>query len=738
MASMSWGDPPLLRPLPGTSLLHDLTGTRVTTYPTPTRSTGQSLALPGCHLQRGPRALQVDQLGLECVDQSSDGLFLELGALDSVLVKDPTLGLRLFGSGPAALSRVFPLFPVRATWPDLAGRHWLVAGPAFAARAGDDPDAVLAPAPHGSVSSVELFRHDPVTAAETTLSSVTVPVALMGPGHAALRLPIGDYERAARPVPHRLDGKLVQPAACWLQPHPEEAAIHSLFLRCRDGDLSGQYVELEATSPETDFAPELVLRLFDRNGQVLGECTAPYPAGYSGRAWPADTHVLVGAPGFAARFGVAPDATLPAVLDTVGGRVQLLLAAAGNAEVLLDEMRYGTPATPAPTAGASLERTPSGLVRDVLPSPSGVSARFAAPTPCLGECPARTVQFALGGAQPLSGDTASVLAAGTQFDYDTQGGRFRLDSRLRELTVQWSDRFRLEGPPQDTPLDFEAHVRTILASADTCFGNRCFSSLASVTLASAAGFDSAAAKPDPRRTLVVPVRVRSGESFALDLRLRANAQPSPALPALVVARLEFAGLPAGARVVSCHGFDTRAQRGIGAPEVLAEPRQVSVRWPVSGPPEFSALVERSVDDGAWEPLETRVADADGWLRVVDRTTLPEHGYRYRTGWSDEFASYTSPLAAAVTPRQPGFDFAGVRPNPSHGEFAVSLELPEASEVRFEVLDVAGRVLVSRSRWLEAGTHVVPLAVDRALPPGLYVVRLHYRDLVVRQRAVVLR
>ena len=33
---------------------------------------------------------------------------------------------------------------------------------------------------------------------------------------------------------------------------------------------------------------------------------------------------------------------------------------------------------------------------------------------------------------------------------------------------------------------------------------------------------------------------------------------------------------------------------------------------------------------------------------------------------------------------PGFDFAGVVPNPSHGAFAVTLELPEAAEVRLEV------------------------------------------------------
>src|SRR5207237_264524 len=160
-------------------------------------------------------------------------------------------------------------------------------------------------------------------------------------------------------------------------------------------------------SPETDFAPELLLRVFDRTGALAGERLAPFPGEFTGRIWAADEHVLIGAAGFAARTGVTPDATLPAVLDTVAGRVELLLAAPGGA-VLLDRLVYGTAESPAPNAGAALERSPLGLVRNVLPSPSGLTSGFAAPTACLGECPARTVQFALGGAQALSGDSASV------------------------------------------------------------------------------------------------------------------------------------------------------------------------------------------------------------------------------------------------------------------------------------------------------------------------------------------
>jgi len=55
-----------------------------------------------------------------------------------------------------------------------------------------------------------------------------------------------------------------------------------------------------------------------------------------------------------------------------------------------------------------------------------------------------------------------------------------------------------------------------------------------------------------------------------------------------------------------------------------------------------------------------------------------------------------------------------------------------------VLDVAGRVRVSRSGSLPAGTSDVPLTTQRGLPPGLYIVRLQYRGLVLKQTVVVLR
>ncbi|MCE9627267.1 MAG: T9SS type A sorting domain-containing protein, partial [Candidatus Eisenbacteria bacterium] len=210
------------------------------------------------------------------------------------------------------------------------------------------------------------------------------------------------------------------------------------------------------------------------------------------------------------------------------------------------------------------------------------------------------------------------------------------------------------------------------------------------------------------------------------------------LPASTRARLEFAGLPEGASVRSCNGFDSRLQRGIGAPVVTAESRRMSVAWPVTGDAADSWAIERRVDDGEWQPFETRSADADHVLRVVDTRVTPGHSYAYRTGWSDEYGNYASPVATSQPVSPPGFAFEGVTPNPSTGVFSARIEIPEAGSVQLDVLDVAGRVIASQKRWLAAGRYTEPLAHRGAVAPGVYTVRMTYRGLVSWSRVVVLR
>lgn len=735
-ATLAWGDPPLARPPAGSSLDGSTALPGLVAYPTPRSHAGQSFPAPGCLARDVPVTFQLDEVGFECVDGSRAAAFVELGGLAPDFVRDRTLGLRLESASGGELARVFPLFPARARWPDTEAATWLVAAPGFEAITALAPDATWTAEPAGSPGRVAVFRRHPLTGAESLVGWMSVPGTLLAPGRSLVRLPDGQYEMSAVATPRRLEGETATASPCWSLPYPERARIRAVLLGCRDGDAAGQYVELEATSGETPYSPDLVLRVRDRDGHVLGETRRPYPAGYMDLGWHRERHLLVAGPAFAARTGQAPDALLPAALDRVAGRIELLLLPADGPAILLDALDYGTPAMATPPDGASLERVEGEWTVIDSPAPTGITAALAAPTSCLGKCPPRTVQFGFGAPQAIPDLAATMSAVGSGFEYDTRAGTFQLDSEFRELTVLWSDHFRVEGVAPGAPLPLTVRLRTLASVRDSCAAVRCDASRASMVLASAAGSDSASVQADPRRDLTLALTPEPGGHFELGLRLRARAATSLVLPATVRARLEFQGLPEGARVVSCHGFDSRAQRKLGAPEVTVAERQASIRWPVQGPPGLAARVERREGDGEWSVIVPRVEEHDGSLAIVDPRVVPRRRYEYRALWNDEFGEYAGPVARAEPQAALAFRFEGVRPNPSTGALAAALELPQSGRVRFEVLDVSGRLVVERESVLEAGRHSVLLTGEGALAPGVYVVRLTWGGRETTQANVV--
>jgi len=66
----------------------------------------------------------------------------------------------------------------------------------------------------------------------------------------------------------------------------------------------------------------------------------------------------------------------------------------------------------------------------------------------------------------------------------------------------------------------------------------------------------------------------------------------------------------------------------------------------------------------------------------------------------------------------------VSPNPARSALSVAFELPAASDLRLELLDIAGRRMQARSvGGLGPGRHVVTIGLEQSLRPGVYVVRL---------------
>ena len=73
-----------------------------------------------------------------------------------------------------------------------------------------------------------------------------------------------------------------------------------------------------------------------------------------------------------------------------------------------------------------------------------------------------------------------------------------------------------------------------------------------------------------------------------------------------------------------------------------------------------------------------------------------------------------------------------------GRLSVEFVLPNAAPARLELLDVAGRRVALRDVGpLGPGRHEVDLSVDRALAPGLYLVRLSQGAMRLVRRVSVL-
>jgi hypothetical protein len=83
--------------------------------------------------------------------------------------------------------------------------------------------------------------------------------------------------------------------------------------------------------------------------------------------------------------------------------------------------------------------------------------------------------------------------------------------------------------------------------------------------------------------------------------------------------------------------------------------------------------------------------------------------------------------------------AGAWPNPSARGLRVSLTLPSRAPAMLELLDVSGRRVLRRDLTpLGPGQHVVELAGERPLSPGVYIVRLTQAGRRLTAKAAVLK
>jgi hypothetical protein len=161
---------------------------------------------------------------------------------------------------------------------------------------------------------------------------------------------------------------------------------------------------------------------------------------------------------------------------------------------------------------------------------------------------------------------------------------------------------------------------------------------------------------------------------------------------------------------------------LAAPRVEAHPRDVTLEWRVPTAGDYAGNVERRLGAEPWQVLGRGLSDGAGAVRFVDADAAPGAHYEYRMRWD---AGASSATTAPAPIDVPALRFALARAtNPSLDGLAVAFSLPDAAGAKLEVLDVAGRQVVSRAVGdLGAGDHVLQLARPGTILPGIYIVRL---------------
>jgi len=166
--------------------------------------------------------------------------------------------------------------------------------------------------------------------------------------------------------------------------------------------------------------------------------------------------------------------------------------------------------------------------------------------------------------------------------------------------------------------------------------------------------------------------------------------------------------------------------------------QVTLRW-YCGEAGLAASVERQVEGGEWLAVGTVASDGDGMLVFEDRDVVAGARYDYQlaivTGGAVQHLGETH----VEVPAQSVLAFLGTRPNPGDGRFLLAFSLATREPARIEVMDIAGRRMLTRDlTGLVPGSHVLALDERARFPAGIYLVRIGQGTRRVTGKAAIVR
>ncbi len=140
------------------------------------------------------------------------------------------------------------------------------------------------------------------------------------------------------------------------------------------------------------------------------------------------------------------------------------------------------------------------------------------------------------------------------------------------------------------------------------------------------------------------------------------------------------------------------------------------------------------EDRAGDPNHAHSSSASLALTGVD----PE-GYPLRGEVVAPAEGRAGLEAEATADAAPAFALMGVTPNPSvRGRLNVRFSLADPGPARLELLDLAGRVMISREVGGATGERLVALTAAEAPRPGVYWLRLRQAERLAIRKVVVLR
>ncbi len=171
-------------------------------------------------------------------------------------------------------------------------------------------------------------------------------------------------------------------------------------------------------------------------------------------------------------------------------------------------------------------------------------------------------------------------------------------------------------------------------------------------------------------------------------------------------------------------------------DAQASQNHVTLRWYGASMTGARATVFRQSAGAAWAAVARIAGDGTGTFRFEDLNVQPGARYGYRVGiqegGAEQFYGETWISVPALA-----LALEGLRPNPAEGEPVASFTLPNGSPARLELLDVTGRVWLTRGVGdLGAGSHLMGLGGP--VPVGMYWLRLTQGGRSLLARGVVVR